>query len=210
MTDTISKCIIVLGAVSTQQYIFRSNKLKENIGASWLVRHWLGDGLVQFLRDQILCDQKIVVNSSAWESAIKGNLQRTKLLSSNADCEVIFIGGGNAVLAFKSRIIAEDAVFQWSKAVLQEAPGLRVAVGYGILDNSERSLIKAYWDAVKDLEKCENALPDSSPLLALPIFRTCSTTGLPASYKGTDPEDFEIWLSSESYKKREVVGNKDT
>ena len=32
------QCIVVLGTVSLQRYIFQSNRLKENIGASYLVK----------------------------------------------------------------------------------------------------------------------------------------------------------------------------
>ena len=42
----IGQCVVVFGTASLQQYIFQSNRLKENIGASYFAKHWLSDGLV--------------------------------------------------------------------------------------------------------------------------------------------------------------------
>ena len=140
------------------------------------------------------------MDSSAWDK----ELGRVPRRDHPVDCEVIYIGGGNAALLFRDIGTAKCGVYAWSKELLDKAPGLRVAVGHAEVDpEAADGISKAYKDAVKVLEACSEALPLGSPLLALPVSLTCSTTGLPASclYKGE-------YLSSESMRKREAVGDR--
>ena len=114
---------------------------------------------------------------------------------------MIYIGGGNAALLFRTRKRAQQAIAVWSKKILEEAPGLRVAVGYG---DVKTSLAKAYKKALRELEACENALPFGAPLLALPVVRTCASTGLPAVARSE--EEAKEWISREAETKRRPVG----
>ena len=78
----------------------------------------------------------------------------------------------------KVRTIATNAVRTWSHELLKKSPELRVAVGYGKVSNS---LAEAYREALKDLARCEEALPFGTPLYGLSVTRICPTTGLPAT-----------------------------
>lgn len=203
-------CLAVLGTVSIQQYIFRSNRLKENIGASYLVKYWLEKGLLEEIGQA-----GIPVDAAAWEAALKEAGATVDVPGaggpSNGDgrCEVIYIGGGNAALLFDSRPTACRAMSAWSRRLLEAAPGLRVAVG--LAEVGEETLATAYDRAMGELAACENALPWGAPLLALPVVRTCATTGLPAAERGE--EDAEIgeedanYISLESRRKRDQVGS---
>jgi len=190
----MDQCITVVGTVSLQQYIFRSNRLKENIGASYLVTYWLDQGLIDTLRNE-----EFLIETSAWE-AYKAGVAPAAPAGATTDGEVIYVGGGNAALLFQTRERAQQAIGIWSKKVLEEATGLRVAVGYGEV---KTSLVAAYKEALRDLEACENGLPFGASLLALPVVRTCTSTGLPAVTQSDEEGD---WISREASSKRKQVG----
>ena len=119
---------------------FRGNRLKENIGASYLAAHWLGKGLASATQ----------ANTAAWKKYEK-NPYRNQLenpIDKDKEVNLIYIGGGNAALLCKTKDIAAEAVTTWSRKVLQHAPGLRVVVGYGIVKDS---LAKAYREALNNL-----------------------------------------------------------
>ena len=191
------QCVVVFGTASLQQYIFQSNRLKENIGASHLAKHWLGKGLIETVQ----------ADTKEWDEYADNPLMGK---SKKQEVNLIYLGGGNIALLCKNRKIAKEVVKAWSQELLKKAPGLRVVVGYGEVGNSH-SLAEAYRDALKDLTRCEEALPFGSSLWGLPVVRTCITTGLPASILSMeDSEDNskEQWISQAAARKREEVGTK--
>ncbi len=190
--------IVVLGTASLQRYIFQSNRLKENIGASHLAKYWLDEGLLEAIKQA-----GRTVDTNAW-AAYKANPSMSpseKPVDTTKDVNLIYIGGGNAALLCKSQEIAKDAVKAWSRKLLENAPGLRVAVGYADVENS---LAEAYRGALDDLASCEEALPFGATLYGLPVVRTCTTTGLPASEPSE--ENNEEWISQSAESKRNQVG----
>ena len=127
------QCIAVFGTASLQRYIFQSNRLKENIGASYLVKYWLDEGLLEAIKQA-----GRTVDTNAWD-AYKANPSMSppeKPVDTTKRCNLIYVGGGNAALLCKSQEIAKDAVKVWSRKLLENAPGLRVAVGYADVENS--------------------------------------------------------------------------
>ena len=202
-----TKCITVLGTVSVQRYIFQSNRLKEIIGASYLAKHWFDDGLIHAI-EQAGC----TLDRNAW-NAYKENpaiSQSEVKENTDADVNIIYIGGGNAALLCQDKSIAFKVVEKWSRNVLKNAPGLRVAVGYGEVSKSlhDQSLYDAYQHAWDHLNKCEEALPFGTELGSLPVVRSCATTGLPASRISKEENIRDEWISQSAARKREQVGTR--
>jgi len=194
------QCIAVLGTASLQRYIFQSNRLKENIGASDLAKYWLEEGLLEAIKKS-----GRTVDTNAWD-AYKEKPSMSppeKPVDSTKDVNFIYIGGGNAALLCKNRKVAIEAVNTWSRKLLENAPGLRVAIGYADVKNS---LAKAYRGALDDLASCEEALPFGATLYGLPVVRTCTTTGLPASVLSKEETNEEEWISQSAARKRNQVG----
>ena len=185
--------IVVFGTASLQQYIFQSNRLKENIGASYLAKHWLSSGLVE----------TVEADTTDWDKYTDKPLNRQ---SKNQHINLIYVGGGNAALLCKSWKVATNAVRTWSHQLLQKAPGLRGVVGYGKVN---KFLAEAYREALKDLARCEEALQFGTPLHGLSVTRSCPTTGLPASLprkRGTGDDSQDEWISRTAARKRDEVG----
>ena len=195
----IGQCVVVFGTASLQQYIFQSNRLKENIGASYFAKHWLSDGLVDVTQ----------ADTSAWKKYEKNPdvSQLDDPIVKDKPINVIYIGGGNAALLCKDRKTAENAVRDWSCKVLKEAPGLRVVVGYGEVCK-HKSLAEVYRAGLDQLNLCEEALPFGSALHRLPVVRSCISTGLPASESRTEPDEGIQWISQSTASKRDQVSLK--
>ena len=197
--NSTSACVVVFGTVSLQRYIFRSNRLKENIGASYLAKHWLDEGLVEAIRRA-----KFEVDRTTWDYYKKHPNKKTPGAAREAvEVEVIYVGGGNAALLCRDRDVARKAVKAWSRELLVNAPGLRVAVGYG---DNHSSLAVAYREALNDLSRYEEGLPFGAALYGLPVVRACSSTGLPASVRSSEEGE---WISQTAARKRAQVDTED-
>jgi CRISPR RNA silencing complex Cmr2 subunit-like protein len=157
--STEKRCLTLLGTASIQDYLFRSNRLKENLGAS----HLIATALKQ------------------WES--KG-------------ARPLFVGGGNAAVILDRADAAKEAVFAWSREWLEKAPGLRLVAAHE--DFEVGGLREAFQKAQRQLFENENRPAHGAPLGALPVVRSCPSTGLAAEFS-----DGGNWLSGEAHRKQE-------
>lgn len=109
---------VLIDTVSIQQYIFSSNKLKENIGASYIIEHVLFNELMC----KILKIQFSEKFSDAWKQT-----PDTIAIENGADCEIGYIGGGNALVLFKNMDEAKKFISSVTLELLLQFPGLRTA-----------------------------------------------------------------------------------
>jgi len=176
--------ITVLGTGSIQPYIFSSNLLRENIGASELVAR-VTTRLVQETLDlpeivgaaghNFRVEDQTLAKSYAIDKAIENG---------NIEAEVIYAGGGNTVLLFKEAAKAKDFVYVWSRRVLTTAPGLEVyAVHVPYEWAGSVSLAKKVSEAIEALSHWRSRLPATQATLGLSVSVACSSTGLPANQR---------------------------
>jgi hypothetical protein len=164
--------ITALDTIGIQRYIFGSNRLQENIGASELVRLATEEWALEELPKPNNVD-----------NAKQGTLKKDDLRIEDADsrlaAEVIYKGGGNAVIIFRS---ADDALAyaqRLTHKVLKGAPGLiLVAAHHHEFDWQQDVLKDAVLNLLGDRMAASKAsrLP-SSPLLGLGVTAACQSTG---------------------------------
>ncbi|MCP4215245.1 MAG: hypothetical protein GY765_11335, partial [bacterium] len=130
---------VILDTASIQQYIFSGKQLKENIGASFLVKEAFESMLLQVLH-KIASDLKTAFTKEDWN--------RWKTVPETIPCrerpiDIGYIGGGNAIVYFTEKDHADQLVKEWTLQLLQKAPGLQTstAVMKFDLENFQSELV---------------------------------------------------------------------
>jgi len=172
-----------------QDYIFSSNKMKENIGASFIVQQ----ALEKYLPDSIRAeDPNALVD---WKNTKKFEMPDNESLN----IEVVYIGGGNAMVAFKNKDLFIDVNKKFSKILLEKTAGmLRFAVGW--TETNFEDFNKDRKEIFKKLDDFKSGMQVSSPLRGISITREGITDGLPAQCKAKEDNEY---LSRNAYLKRE-------
>lgn len=165
--------LTVIDTKSIQKYIFGTNKLQQNAGASYLVdcttRYWVVDCLP---RPHNVID----IDATEMDKKISGQkIEDGKLAS-----ELLYTGGGNAVVLFKNRDLAVEFAGSLTRRVIQKAPGLEIILVHRDIDWQNESLNDVLQQAMEDLAKRKADRFTSTPQLGLGVTASCVYTGLPA------------------------------
>ncbi|MEA5515824.1 Cas10/Cmr2 second palm domain-containing protein [Nodularia sp. UHCC 0506] len=191
--------ITVIDTTGKQKYIFNSNRLRENIGASYLLSQATSEWIKDILEEEL---------------KIPKNLQREPIETSGFDAELIYAAGGNALIIFRSDELAIKFTEKLSQRVLKEAFGINLLVAHANFiweDNNLRDIVE---DLKKDKITCKkHERVPSVPLLALGVTATCNSTQLPAvdesrnyiNYEEDDEEVDSYFISTETKRKLEAV-----
>lgn len=162
--------LVVADTAQIQPYIFGSNRLRENIGASYLVAQAMGDWARQALPKPNNLDPNTLAIVA--DSTIEQN---------NLAAELLYAGGGNVVALFREQQAVEDFERRLSFTILREAPGLNIVLAWEEFDaKGTRTLpdvLKAVFEKLAGEKRCRTL---ETPLLGLSVSAACRSTGLPA------------------------------
>lgn len=138
---------ILFDTRSIQRYIFSDNRLKTNIGASYIVSHVFEEVLF----DEVLSGgsfglQKVDTESWKKGEGIPGGLQEN-------DCYVAYAGGGNALLLFsdKGNDTRKDIVSAFTEKLLVKFPGLKTGAALGELTLDSDDNGSAFQESLQQL-----------------------------------------------------------
>ena len=186
----MSYTVTVLDTGAIQSFIFGSNELRENIGASqlvyWATRDWTFEALNALVgpRHNIdldglekpavpYVDDFHIEKQTEWPAA-----------------EVVYAGGGNTVIIFRaedSLSLAKEFTYQLSARILHEAPGLALYAAHEPYEwNGETSLPATIFKAMGKLGRYKATIPAPLPALSFSVSASCTSTGLPAT--GSHPD----------------------
>lgn len=190
--------LVVVDTAKIQPYIFGSNRLRENVGASHLV-HLATGGWLKDEPETLLPPRHNIVDGALSISTQGGIETEPETL----DAEVLYAGGGNAAILFRDVTYATAFARKLSERVLCEAPGLDVIVWQQAFKWQD-SLAKTLQDAFDRLGRKKREREFAQPLLGLGITAACRSTGLPANREVQPPgETAFIPLSSSALAKWE-------
>ena len=176
MTNTYT--LTVIDVTGIQNYIFGSNRLAENVGASQLVYQatttWVHDCLPD--RHNLRAD---------------GSIQPGPGLEAQTDldAEVILSGGGNLLILFRTPELARAMVGKLTRHLLVHAPGLELATAHQEFAWTEPigGTTGIYAQLYQKLNQSKQQRQRSAPLLGLGVMLECRSTGWPAVAIAGDP-----------------------
>jgi hypothetical protein len=177
----LSMLLVVLDTTQIQPYIFGSNRLRENVGASYLVDAATGAWAFEAVRE--------AVNGAAPGETNIGpgdELLDAKRIEQGLAAEVLYAGGGNFVVLFggnddQARERAKEFQRALSMRALLEAPGLQLVIAQQAMQWGSDSLSSKLNAAFRVLVMQKRNRAWSAPLLGLSVTASCNSTGLPAT-----------------------------
>jgi hypothetical protein len=177
--------LVLIETSGNQNYIFSSNKLKENIGASELT-YIAGTKWVLKAVEQV---SKSNPGLSLFKNGqqLRANILNEKLnppidTNNNIEVEVIVATSGKALLLTKEKTTAQKIIQYVTHTALKEAPGLDICGVIYEFDWNNDSLGEINRKIHQKFAtfRSQRPAPDLR-FLRLPIIDECSTSGLPAS-----------------------------
>ena len=170
----MTKVLALYDIMGIQDYIFSSPRLKENVGASIIVQQvfedFFGPGADGGIKEE--CPGATVLN---WQET--GGL---KILEDDGiAAEVVYLGGGNAMVAYRDKTMFETVTRAFSKTLIEKTGGSLQAAA-AVIDIGGR------FDADREklferLKRCKFETPRTFPLAGIAITREGVTDGLPAA-----------------------------
>lgn len=167
--------LLLVEATGIQTYIFGSNQLTQNIGASELVQQATTDWVYEALPSP----HNVVPDDTEPD---KWKITDQSLRSDGLLAEVVYAGGGNAMVLFASaddpQSGAKAFTQRLTRKALENAPGLGIVVAWQALDS--RPLKDVHQDLRQKLALKKLNRPRNIPLLGLSVTAACKFTGAPA------------------------------
>ncbi|HHV24800.1 MAG TPA: hypothetical protein GXX65_09850 [Methanosarcina sp.] len=190
--------VTVIDTIGIQDYIFGSNNLKQNVGAS---------GLVNFVTHEMVYEELKKIGKTNIEKTNLDLDSRTlnskTIEKDDLDSELVYSGGGNTVILFKSLDIAKKFTREYTKKVLLKAPGLQLIIAHNNFIWDKDNLEKKVRETIhKKITQKKYSYIHSSPLLGIGVNASCQYTGLPASETRKD-DGKEIRVSREISTKKD-------
>ena len=168
--------LTVVDTVGIQNYIFGTNSLAQNVGASYLVECATKDRVYESLPD----GNNLKKNGQHWQINPEAKIENDTSLAA----ELVYSGGGNSLILFRCIDDARAFTKKFTRGLLMDAPGLRVVVEHYEFD----------WDAfplggedgavtrlLQRTIKTKSRLGMSYPPAGLSVTTECAYTGEAAS-----------------------------
>lgn len=166
--------LVITEVSQIQPYIFSSNRMRENVGASYLVAQATEGWALEIIskvapRNNLSPEDRRSLEDSK-------HIEDPKI---QLDAEVLYAGGGNFVVLFRDEGFARAFIRKLSRKVLTDAPGLQLVAIREPFEWTE-SLSEKVKTALEKLEEEKHAWVPSAPLLGLGVTVMCRSTGLTA------------------------------
>jgi hypothetical protein len=199
--------LVLIETAGNQQYIFASNRLRENVGASELTYRagtkYVLEAVAEAGGPRLWSDDQEEVRAGLLHD------KRNPPLADGQDgIEVVLAASGKAMLLASDAGRARRIISRVTRRALEEAPGLDVR---GFVSDSfelgSHELHRVVQDAHRGLEGLRGMLPGPQErFLRLPVVEPCATSGLPASELVRVPnESSSEACSLVSYSKRRAA-----
>lgn len=172
----MSLIVTVLDTTGIQPYIFGSNRLRENVGASYLVSQATDEWVKEVLKD--------LKKNQNWNIQIPAQPEdKPHIEDGELTAELVYAGGGNTVLLFQTIDYAKEFTRKLSRRILEEAPGINLVATHKEFEwNSKNDpLYQVIQNVMKnEVDRAKQQRVPSAPLLGLGVTADCRSSRLVA------------------------------
>lgn len=172
--------LVLIEAAHIQAYVFSSNQLAQNIGASEIIARACSQWVVEAL------EASGASSNGRWSDAGGLELADEGIAAGRAS-EIVYEGGGAAMLLFREASLAERFIQTLTRLALDRAPGLELLALAVTFDADREALADAHPRGRRDLARWRHERCPSTPLMGLGVTAACVYTGLPAIGYDDDP-----------------------
>lgn len=177
-----------------QEFIFSSQKLKENIGASVIVKEILDSFLMESIK-------KYSNTITEWFK-----YPGLKIKNQDLNAEVVYSGGGNALVIYKDEHFFDKVNQQVSRTILEKTGGsVNFVSAWVNTDLSDSKFQEERKALIRKLRENKYCMRETSPLNGIAITREGVTDGFPAQKEiiwVTDGKELKEYISFTAEKKR--------
>lgn len=175
-----------------QDYIYKTAKVQDAIGASAIVEDIISEALKEAVgKEELSYDLE-------WYDE-NGALPYDVSKASDTDVQVLYIGGGNAFVSFQDEDICQRVNHRMSRYVLEKTYSLQLAIA--VTDQTEK-YADDYKRIFDEMVRVKANMEVSKPFGALPVMDVEIKTGLPACPVEKKDGDKAIGTSRETYLKK--------
>lgn len=171
-----------------QEYIFASRRMTENIGGSMIVSDILKTHLHQILVDTFF--KRLAKDETKFEMKDNASIQ----------AEIVYIGGGNAVIAYRNMEGYDCVNVKLVKKILEVSASLTLVSAYIETDFKDYGKDKMELDA--RLRKLKRNIKRFKPMGALPIVEQDPNNANPITKRYKNKEEETENVSTLQYLKR--------
>lgn len=193
--------LVLIETSGNQNYIFATNKLRENVGASELTYRVGTEWVLESVERN---DGPPLWDENAEQLRIKLLTQNSR--SPQGGIEVIVATSGKAMLLVNDDKIGQAIIREVTSQALKDAPGMDVCgVVSDDFDWDKKPLDETVSAAHKELNRIRDHRPGAAlRFLRLPVVMECATSGLPAAVwdKPKKGEELPAARSAVSVRKR--------
>ncbi|MGK7875815.1 MAG: hypothetical protein AB4426_21715 [Xenococcaceae cyanobacterium] len=176
--------LVLLETSGNQNFIFATNKLRENIGASELTyragTQWVLNAVGKITQNERL---RVWPDSDRLRNLLIDSKLNPPIENSDSTVEIIIAASGKALLLAKKKDTAQKIIREVTRKALQEAPGIDICGVWVEFEwNEPKSLDAAIQKIYQEFQIVHSSL--RSPhlrFLRLPVVEACATSALPAS-----------------------------
>lgn len=195
-------CVLAMYDVrGIQAYIFRTNKVKDIIGASRLVEDIIRNAFTASAAEVFAGRAGIVITE--WEKEEGGEI---RFFQDNANetvlAQILLIGGGNAYILYRSETDCVEVNKRMARYILDVTYSLQLAVSKVSVTGN---YFEDYLNVSAKIGDVKASMPWSKPLGALPVTAVDDVTGYPLTSKADSGE----LISTESERKRRHLPRED-
>ena len=191
-----TKYLGLLETAGNQAYIFATNRLRENVGASQRV--W--DAGVTFTYEAAAAVTNCTDFKDLLEEARKGPashaeaMAKAPRIANGAAVEIVVATSGKALFLSTNKEVAENLIAAATRKAVKKTPGLTLRGAIvPICGDTAAAANKAVCEVHEKIEAIRNHLPaPEARFPTLPVLEPCASSGLPAAMmknlgKGDNP-----------------------